>query len=46
LRVSNKLSVLILGASLLALVGAGVDVSGLEIGSDLESLFLSLTEGS
>jgi ABC-2 type transport system ATP-binding protein len=28
------------------LVGAGVDVSGLEIGSDLESLFLSLTEGS
>jgi len=29
-----------------ALVGAGVDVSGLEIGSDLESLFLSLTEGS
>jgi hypothetical protein len=27
-----------------ALVGAGVDVSGLEVGSDLESLFLSLTE--
>jgi ABC-2 type transport system ATP-binding protein len=29
-----------------ALVGAGVDVSGLEVGSDLESLFLSLTEAS
>jgi ABC-2 type transport system ATP-binding protein len=29
-----------------ALVRAGVDVSGLEVGSDLESLFLSLTEGS
>jgi ABC-2 type transport system ATP-binding protein len=28
------------------LVGAGVDVSGLEVGSDLESLFLSLTEAS
>ncbi|MFI5261998.1 MAG: ABC transporter ATP-binding protein [Candidatus Limnocylindrales bacterium] len=28
-----------------ALVGAGVDVSGLEVGSDLEGLFLSLTEG-
>jgi ABC-2 type transport system ATP-binding protein len=28
-----------------ALVGAGVEVSGLEAGSDLESLFLSLTEG-
>jgi ABC-2 type transport system ATP-binding protein len=28
------------------LVGAGVGVSGLEVGSDLESLFLSLTEGS
>jgi ABC-2 type transport system ATP-binding protein len=28
------------------LVGAGVDVSGLEVGSDLESLFLSLTDGS
>jgi ABC-2 type transport system ATP-binding protein len=28
------------------LVGAGVDVSGLEVGSDLESMFLSLTEGS
>jgi ABC-2 type transport system ATP-binding protein len=27
-----------------ALVAAGVDVSGLEVGSDLESLFLSLTE--
>ena len=27
------------------LVGAGVAVSGLEVGSDLESLFLSLTEG-
>jgi ABC-2 type transport system ATP-binding protein len=26
------------------LVGAGVDVSGLEVGSDLEALFLSLTE--
>jgi hypothetical protein len=25
------------------LVGAGVNVSGLEVGSDLESLFLSLT---
>jgi ABC-2 type transport system ATP-binding protein len=29
-----------------ALVGAGVDVSGLEVGSDLEGLFLSLTEGT
>jgi ABC-2 type transport system ATP-binding protein len=29
-----------------ALVGAGVDVSGLEVGSDLESIFLSLTEAS
>ena len=29
-----------------ALVGAGVAVSGLEVGSDLESLFLSLTDGS
>ena len=29
-----------------ALVGADVDVSGLEVGSDLESLFLSLTEAS
>lgn len=29
-----------------ALVAAGVDVSGLEVGNDLESLFLSLTEGS
>jgi ABC-2 type transport system ATP-binding protein len=28
------------------LVGAGVDVSGLDVGNDLESLFLSLTEGS
>jgi hypothetical protein len=27
-----------------ALVTAGVDVSGLEAGSDLEALFLSLTE--
>jgi ABC-2 type transport system ATP-binding protein len=29
-----------------ALVGAGVEVSGLEVGSDLETLFLSLTEKS
>jgi ABC-2 type transport system ATP-binding protein len=29
-----------------ALVAAGVAVSGLEVGSDLESLFLTLTEGS
>jgi ABC-2 type transport system ATP-binding protein len=29
-----------------ALVGAGVAVSGLEVGSDLESLFLSLTGGA
>jgi ABC-2 type transport system ATP-binding protein len=27
-----------------ALVGAGIDVAGLEVGSDLEGLFLSLTE--
>ena len=27
-----------------ALVRAGVDVSGLEVGSDLEALFLSLTK--
>jgi ABC-2 type transport system ATP-binding protein len=29
-----------------ALVTAGVDVSGLEVGSDLEALFLSLTEAA
>ena len=29
-----------------ALIGAGIDVSGLEVGSDLEALFLSLTESS
>jgi len=28
------------------LVGAGIDVSGLEVGSDLEALFLSLTESA